>query len=399
MTMDSKWFRGLLFGSIYFIQGAILTYFSGFNALYLRSFNLSFSQIGIASGIALIPFVLKVIIGMLSDRVSPFGLGHRRPYMVAGILLQSMGAFVLPLINPLTSFGAYIAVLSLVSLGMSTYDTASDGLAIDTTPEDERGFVQGVMVGARALAAIVLATAMGFLVSRYSWAAAFVFVGVVTLLPLVLVLRATEGQRSRAGAFSLAGLRAFLALRMGMFLLLGLVYPLVLYSANGVIGAFLNERVGITMLQVGMYTSLFGVGAVVGGLTGGAVTDRLGLGRSILLALIITSLSLLALAASASPAVAAVAVLMFGVAFGYYETAYQAAGMGFVDPRVAATMFAVIMAVGNIGIGLGQPLAGALVDSFGFQVLFLVLSVLNLATLPLVALIFRRGQNGEGLLG
>ncbi len=396
MRTDTKWFRALLFGSIYFIEGAILTYFSGFNALYLRSFNVSYSLIGIAGGIALIPFVLKIFIGMLSDRLSLFGLGHRKPYMFLGIVLQAVGLLLLPLVNPVRSFAGYIALLSAISLGMSTYDTASDGLAIDSTPADERGFVQGVMVGARALAAIVLATTIGVLVDKFSWATSFIFIGFVSLLPLWLVLQIREGERPPETNFSFSGFRAFVTPRMGMFLLLGLVYPLALYSANGVIAAFLKEGVGIPMIQVGMYTSLFGVGAVLGGFAGGPISDRLGRRLSVLLALLGTSVALLALALFISPALSAVAVLLFGVAFGFYETVYQAAGMDLSDPRIAATMFAVIMAVGNIGIGLGQPLAGVLVERAGFQTLFIVLGILNLATLPLVPLIFKGRVRSEG---
>ena len=61
-------------------------------------------------------------------------------------------------------------------------------------------------------------------------------------------------------------------------------------------------------------------------------------------------------------------VFLFGFAFGYYETVYFAIGMDISDPRIAAFMFAVIMAVGNFGIAGGQPLAGMLVDSLGFRV-------------------------------
>jgi PAT family beta-lactamase induction signal transducer AmpG len=391
---QSRWFRALLFGSIYFIEGAILTYFSGFNALYLRSFDMSYSLIGTAGAVALLPFVLKIFIGMLSDRVNLLGLGHRKPFMIIGILLQALGLVLVPLVNPVTSFGLYLALLLLISLGMSTYDTCADGLSIDTTPTEQRGFVQGVMVGARALAAIVLASAMGFLVARVSWSAAFWFTAVITLLPLVLVLRVHEDERPAEKSFSLSGFRSFFTRRMGLFLLLGLIYPLVLYSVNGILGTFLNESVGISILQVGLYTSLFGVGAVVGGLAGGPLTDRLGRRSSLLFAMVVTSVSLFALVGSVSPLVAVIAVLVFGIAFGYYETVYMAAGMDFSDPRIAATMFAIIMAVGNIGIGAGQPLAGVIVDARGFRFLFVVLSLVNLASLPLVPLIFKSGSSG-----
>ena len=119
------------------------------------------------------------------------------------------------------------------------------------------------------------------------------------------------------------------------------------------------------------------------------MTDRLGRRASLIVALVVTSVSLFALVVSSSAVIAVIAVLIFGVAFGYYETVYMAAGMDFADPRIAATMFAIIMAVGNIGIGAGQPLAGVLVDSIGFRGLFIILSLVNLATLPLVPIIFR----------
>lgn len=397
MFRESKWFRALLFGSIYFVEGTILTYSSSFSTIYLRQFNLSFTRIGIAGGIALLPFILKIFLGMLSDRVSLFGLGHRRPYMIAGLTAQGAGLLLVPLINPETAFLLYIAVMLFVSLGMSTYDTTADGFAIDVTPASERGFVQGVMVAGRGLGAIVLAWLMGVLVARVSWTALFVLLGAVSFLPMILVLLAREGARGPEREFSLAGFRSFLTIPVGLFLLLGLVYPLVLWSANGMVGAFLNEVLGVDVGQVGFYTSLFGVGAVLGALAGGPIADRLSRRDSLIAALILSSLALLALVLSGSPSIALGVVILFGIAFGYYETVYMAAGMDLTDPRIAATMFAIIMAVGNIGIGLGQPLAGALVDGLGFSGLFLVLALVNLASFPLIPFIFRRRQLAGGM--
>lgn len=390
METNTKLFRALLFGSVYFIEGAILTYMSGFNAIYLRSYNVPYTQIGIAGGIAMLPFILKIFIGMLSDRVNLAGLGHRKPYMVAGIIAQAVGVLLVPLVNPAQSFGLFVVLLIFISLGMSTYDTCSDGLAIDSTPEKERGFVQGVMVAGRALGAIVLASVVGLIVQRVSWAASFIFVGLVSLLPLLLVLQVREGERGPGREFSLAGFRSFLTPAMGLFLLLGILYPLVLYSANGMLGAFLKEALNASEAEVGLFVSLFGVGAVLGGLAGGPLTDRLGRRASLLAALGVTSLALIALVGSSAVAPAVAAVLLFGFAFGYYETVYMAAGMDLADPRIAASMFAIIMAAGNIGIGLGAPLAGVLVDRTGFDGMFIAFCLINLACAPLVMAVFKR---------
>jgi predicted MFS family arabinose efflux permease len=134
--------------------------------------------------------------------------------------------------------------------------------------------------------------------------------------------------------------------------------------------------------RIGLYTSIFGVGTVLGGLTGGPVTGRIGRRTSLVVALLLTSATVAGFAVLPSAGVAWIAVL----AFRFYETVYMA--MGFSDPRIAACTFSLIMAVGNIGIGLGQPLSGALVDGVGSRWMFAVLAGLNLITLPLVYEVF-----------
>ena len=67
--------RNLTFALLYFAQGAVMAYFTALNSLYLLSFNLSMQQIGIIGAIAMIPFILKIFLGMISDRFNFFSLG------------------------------------------------------------------------------------------------------------------------------------------------------------------------------------------------------------------------------------------------------------------------------------------------------------------------------------
>ncbi|MDY7041464.1 MAG: MFS transporter [Chloroflexota bacterium] len=382
--------RFILFGVIYFVEGAVLTYFSTFNIIYLRTFDISFTRIGIVGGITLIPFVLKIFIGLLSDRVNLAGLGHRQPYIVLGLVLQSVAFLLFPLISPVTQFPLLVVVCLLAALGMSTYDTCTDGFSIDSTTEDERGLAQGIMVGGRALSAIITAAVIGFLSHRGLWPAVFILVGAIGLLaiPLALVVREPK-VRPPEKEFSLSAFRSFLDWSFLLFLVLGLVYPLALYSANGMVGAFLHEELGVTLEGVGLYTAVFGIGAVVGGVAGGPLMSRVGRRASITAALLLTSAVTFGLAILPSAGIAWLVVFLFGVAFGYYETVYMAVGMDFSDPRIAAFMFSFIMAAGNIGIGVGAPLAGTLVDTAGFRGMFVVLAVVNLLSLPLVYGVFR----------
>jgi len=379
-----------LFGAVYFVQGAVLTYFSTFNVLYLRRFDLSFTRIGIVGGITLIPFMLKVIIGLISDRLSLFGLGHRKPFIVVGLITQSAAFLLFPSLSPAEQYPLFVGLCLLASLGMSTYDTCTDGLSIDTTPEEERGIVQGIMVGGRALSAVLVAAAIGLLSQREQWSTVFVGISGLGLLAVPLALFVREPTtRPDEQTFSLAAFRSLLDGAFLLFLLQGLVYPLTLWSANGMTGVFLNEALGVKLSRVGVYTSVFGVGTVTGGLMGGPLTKRVGRRTSVIIALLLTSATVFGLAALPSPGLGWAVVFLFGVAFGCYETVYMTLGMDFADPRIAAFMFAIVMAVGNVGIGLGQPFSGALVDAVGFRWMFVVLGALNLLTLPAVYGVFR----------
>ena len=385
-----RYLRLSLFAAVYFVEGAVLTYFSAFNVLYLRSFDLSFSLIGIVGGITLIPFVLKIFIGLLSDRVSLFKMGNRKPYIMLGLVLQTLAFFLIPMISPGSQFGLYLTLMILAALGMSTYDTTTDGLSIDTTPEAERGLVQGLMVGGRALAAVVTAVLMGVFSERGQWSLIFYMIGILGLLTLVLAFFVQEKkERAPEIQFSKAAFSGFKDKSFLLFLALGIIYPLALYSSQGMVGAFLNEGLGISLGTVGLYASVFGIGTILGGVIGGPLMKKIGERASILAALLITSVVTFILAITPSAGLMWAVVFLFGFAFGYYETVYFALGMDFSDPRIAAFMFAFIMAVGNIGIAAGQPLAGSLVDAVGFRLMFAIFASVHLLALPVVFAIFR----------
>lgn len=390
MQISPRNLRLMLFAAIYFVEGAVLTYFSSFSILYLRSHELSYSLIGIVSGISLIPFILKIFIGLLSDRVSFFKLGHRKPYIVFGLALQSLAFLFLSTTNPASQFGLYLTWMILAALGMSTYDTTTDGLSIDTTPVKDRGLVQGLMVGGRALSAVVTALLMGIFSERGQWAFNFYLIAGIGILALLLALFVKESKvRPAEMQFSRSAFKAFTDKSFLLFALLGIIYPLALYSAESMIGAYLNEGMGISLAKVGAYTSVFGIGTVFGGVIGGPLMKKIGERSSLLAALFITSVVTLILAFTNSSGLLWGVVFAFGLAFGYYETVYFALGMDFSDPRIAAFMFSVIMAVGNIGIAAGQPLAGSLVDSLGFKPMFIIFAVVHLLALPIIFAIFK----------
>jgi PAT family beta-lactamase induction signal transducer AmpG len=392
MNKKQSTLRLVLFGVIYFVQGAMLTYFLSYNIIYLRSFDVEFGLIGLVNAITLIPFVLKIFIGLLSDRVNFFGLGFRKPYIVLGLVMQVVAFTLMPKVNPISQVSLYILLLILSSLGMSTYDTCTDGLSIDSTPESQRGLVQGIMVGGRAVSSIITAYVFGLFANQMAWNNIFILLAVLTALAILLVIFVKEPKTrvqiekvSDMAPKKALGEPAFL-----IFLVLGLVYPLSLYATNSMISAFLNEGLGINLNVVGTMLSLFGVGSILGAVIGGPMMKWLGRRTSLFLALGITVAATLGLSVTKGGAMAWVVVTLFGLAFGYYETVFFAMAMDFAHPEIAAFMFSIAMAVGNFGIGAGQAAAGVLVESYGFTAFFLICAVIHLLVIPLALVIFKK---------
>lgn len=388
MNQRSKFTTYTMFAMLYFAQGAVLSYFTALNAIYLLSFNISMSKIGLISGIALTPFVLKIFLGILSDKVNLFKLGHRKPYIIFGLLLQAICLVLVPFINPSENFVLYGLIAFLVMTGMAMYDTTTDGLALDVTPVDEAGKIQGVMVGGRAMGVVVLSSLIGLLAQKVSWSAAFWLLAFLTLLPLVLIVGFNEPPRKPEQKFEWKAFSAFKHWPIIALGLLGALYSLIINATNEIINPFLQSNFGISVMVAGFFTTVWGIGVVFGGISGGPLVDRIGQRRAVEVALGISLISVLIFSFTSTSAIAWLLVFIFGLAYGYYETVYFAISMKKSDPRIAASMFSILMAIANIGTGIGLPLAGVLVDSVGYRLTFVILAGLNLLAIPLLPSIF-----------
>lgn len=392
MKQPSNLSRYSMFALLYFAQGAVLSYFTALNAIYLLSFDLSMSQIGLISGIALTPFVLKIFLGILSDRINLFNLGHRKPYIIFGLILQAVCLIIVPFIHPGKDFALYGLIAFLVMSGMAMYDTTTDGLALDTTPENEAGKIQGIMVGGRAMGVVVLSSLIGVLAQKVSWMAAFWLLALLTLIPLILVVGFKEPPRNPEQKFEWKAFSAFKHWPIIALGLLGALYSLIINAANEIINPFLQSSFGISIMMAGFFTTVWGIGVVIGGITGGPLTDKIGQRRSVEIALVISFISVAIFSITPTASLAWPLVFIFGLAFGYYETVYFAISMRKSDPRIAASMFSILMAIANIGTGIGLPIAGLLADGVGYRWTFAIIASLNLLAIPLLPSIFGRNK-------
>src|SRR2546423_131195 len=80
-----------LFASLYAVQGVVAAYFFTFNQIYMGMCGVSRDTAADVQSVALVPFILKFLAGPFSDRFSLLGFGHRKPYIILGLAIQSLG--------------------------------------------------------------------------------------------------------------------------------------------------------------------------------------------------------------------------------------------------------------------------------------------------------------------
>ncbi len=375
-----------MFGLLYFTQGTVLAYFLSVNALYFNENGLSGLDLGIFGTIAMIPFVIKIFYGMLSDRYTLFGMGHRKPYILIGLTIQALCLLVVPLIDLRTHYWSFVGIAFLLQMGMALYDTCTDGLALDTVPQEEEGTIQAIMVGGRALGLVLTAPLVGLLAERAGWNWVFWSIAISTLLPLPLVLGIHEDKHAEQEKFHWEAFRAFKNKYVLAIAVVGFVFFTVYAGVNAIVNLSLEVRFpdAFDKAVAGLISAVLGSGIILGGIFGGQVLDRLGKKKAIWSALLTSLVANLIFAFIPDPSWAWGVVFIVGLSFGVQQTIIFALSMNATDTRVAASMYSILMAVTNVAQGLGMFLSGSLSDGIGFVWVFVVLGLINLLSLPFI---------------
>ena len=382
--------RYLLFGSLYLTQGTILGYFNSLNALYLLSNGLTMTDIGIFSAIALIPFVIKIFLGILSDKVNLFGLGHRKPYIVLGLVIQTLCLIFIPFVNPAENYWLFVGIAFTLQLGMAWYDTCTDGLALDSSTEEEESTIQSFMVGGRAIGVIVASLVTGYLAQNVSWDSVFWTLAILTLIPFILLPLVKEPKEENEE--EIFEWKAFSAFKNGQVLAVaafGFIVFAAVIGANFMINPFVEQTAGINLTQAGFISTTWGIGVVIGSIIGGLIMKKISIKKSLFIGVTITSLLIVTLSLINSYELALIIVPIFGIGYGITQTMAFALCMRFTVAAIAASMYSILMAVTNIGQGAGMGIAGALTDAIGYRPTFVIYALFNMLALLFLPLIFK----------
>lgn len=386
--------RMLLFGFLYFTQGAIMAYVLVFNNLYLRAFGATAGQLSLLNGLLIVPFILKIGIGLFSDKIKMrlpvLGVGHRRPYISLGLFLISIGGIAAAFVPPVEMYPLFLLTALFIALGLAVYDTVADGYAIDVTPAEEQGQIQGVMVVGRALGLVLLASIYGRIIEQFGWQIIFIAVALLTLTPQLLLRLAHEPtERSHSQTFNWEALRTLWRPDIFRFGLYAVVYSIAIYGANAIVTLFIREGLGQSLVEVGDIAALGGVGMVVGGGLATYLVRRVSIWQQGMWTAAAVFIILLLMALVANADNIRIMFMLWGIFLSASELIYITLAMAKADRRMGAGHFAIFMAISNVGIGLGQSASTSLIDTLDFRWIFAGLAVVSLFSLPLLLAMYQ----------
>jgi PAT family beta-lactamase induction signal transducer AmpG len=385
-----------LFASLYAVQGMVAAYFFTFNPVYLKTAGVPPTLRADVQSLALLPFILKFLAGPVSDRFSLLGLGHRKPYIILGLALQSLGLVGLAVVNPGRWLAGFAALAVLTVTGLGVYDTTCDGMVIDVTPPGDRDRVQGLLVAARALAAMVCAYGFGRWVegsggdesrcyTELLWACAG-----VSAIPMTQALWLPEPARGTdAERFQWSALRVLVRPRSLWLLAYGAGYALVAYGVEINLSEYYHA-LSFSAQKIGTLGALRYVGRAAGGLLLYRAARRVKRGALLPIGVLTLAAATAAQAAVVGPVEAAYGAIAFGLANGWADALFFVLAMEASDRRMAASTYALFMAVTNVSVVGGSLFTRA--DKAlggGHRSAFLAAS---LATLSVLLLVRRLGQ-------
>jgi PAT family beta-lactamase induction signal transducer AmpG len=344
-----------LFVLLYAVQGVVFAYFINFNQTYMMAGGVAEQTVGGVQSIALLPFIFKFLAGPLSDRFPLLGLGHRKPYILIGLVMQMLGVILLSLVHP----GRYLTLFSAIALvtvaGLSLYDTCTDGMILDITPPNDRARVQGMLMFARFFTATVFSLGFGYWLDRTGtgpgrgYPVLWTCSG-LTLIPLALMLLLPEPPRAAdAEQFDWRALGVLLRPHSLVLLGFGAFYSIVAYGVEINLPVF-YQKLGLGQGDTGAAGAARNLGRAAGALLlplGAARLSRRWVLRVGVLALMASEAAQATITGRGS---ALATGFGFGAANGWTDALFYVLAMEFSDPRLAASTYALFMAVSNLSV-------------------------------------------------
>jgi PAT family beta-lactamase induction signal transducer AmpG len=370
--------------SMYFAQGIPYGLMNIAVPAWLASEGVGAGQIASFLAVIILPWAFKLLSGPLMDRYQFLAMGSRRPWVLGAQLGMTLSFFSLILVeNPAEQIGLLMILGLLINVFAATQDVAVDGMAIDVTPVNEQGRLNGFMVFGKAIGWGLTSAVTGTMLVEFGLgvtAIAAAAVQAVVLLGFMLTLeRRGERRLPWSSGDSVTERRAadsFGKLVKGLNTVLWSRVSLILMAImllDGFIGGYGHALMPIAAINLfGFTTPEWSQLVAVMGLAGAAVA--LGLGPMI-------------------DRFGAKRMLIFGPVT---MVCMIALAMTICSSATSATQFAIYMSLANLGSSAGSKTYGVIAEQTSYVEAYLLLGAITVA---MIAIIFFHRHKPETSTG
>ncbi|GED22965.1 AmpG family muropeptide MFS transporter [Halomonas halmophila] len=403
---------------------------------WLRSDGVEVAAIGFFAWIGML-YSIKFFWAPVVDRLALPGLtrwfGQRRGWMLLAQALIALGLVGLALTDPVGHL-AQVAIFSLlVAFGSATQDIAIDAFRIESAPDDMQAAMASTYIVGYRGGLIAAGAGALYVASAVSWEAAYlcmaalVLVGTLTVLirpeparlsltsqlihePRVRAfLRATRGKPDwvrRLGAWVIGAIVCpftdfFMRYRRQALWLL--VFVAVFRISDLAMASMANPLyidLGFSLDTIASVTNIFGIAmSILGGLLGGVLVARYGVGTMLVFGATATALTnlLFVLLASTGDNLPMLVVTIIGdnLSNGLASAVFIAFLSSLTSRAYTATQYALFSSLMTLPGKFLSGFGGLVVDFQGYASFFLVASALGVPAI-LLAIWIRRGSLLKG---
>jgi MFS family permease len=334
---------------------------------------------------------MAILGGRLTDRFGP------RPVMTVCGLLLGAGYILMSRIDAVWQF--YLVYGVLIGIG-----TCGFWVPVLSTVSRwffrKRGLMLGIVLTGAGIGTIIFPPVGNWLISRYGWRTSFIIIGAVTLVIGMLLsqfmkrdpswvgqspdgVKGTSDREDDAGNRGYTLSEAILTPQMWMSIAVCLFFGFAAYT---IIVHIVPQALfsGISSASAANILAVVGGVSILGGLSSGAISDRIGIRKSVVIVLAILALALVWLIFSREAWQFYLFAAFFGFAFGSLGVSESILSVWLFGLKSNAIILAVIDFGATIGSAIGPLVAGYIFDVAGsYQIAFILSAAICLIGLLL----------------
>ncbi|WP_108810205.1 MFS transporter [Sphingorhabdus sp. Alg231-15] len=409
---ESKAARLVVVAILYFMQGVPAGLSTVGISSWLAANGATPTEVGAFVGIALLPWSLKLVNGLLMDRFTFRPMGRRRVWIITAQAMMVIALLAMAMAAPtVDQIGLLAAFCFALNLCATFNDVAVDGMAVDLVPDEERTMVNGLMSASQALGISAASFVAGqLLMSGDIASTALVFAAFVAIVSSVVVIfRERPGERllpwSKGSASRECEERqhsAWLPIIAGIFR--SIVSPLTILFLMAVFlvqvnWAFIDavtptlavQQLGWGSDKYSSFSALVSlIAAVAAGLLSPLIVRLVGLRNAIgTLFVLVGSCAVIGGATFDSWQGDRTFMIVFAAQYVLsllLMILLVVWAMRICNPAVAASQFALFMAVPNLARSVMSGNSGWLVESGGYAVTYYTVAAITLVALAICLL-------------